>query len=152
MDRRTGHSTGAVCEYKTLSFNIDLHSGQRIDQGKDIRAARFCRSCHLGDIGDIRAQFHDHRLFCLCLHCFCDRLHRLWILSKRDASLFYIRAGNVDLKHIDRLIRQSFHNLEIIFGCFSTDIHNDLRIIFFEKRNITLNKKIDPRILKSDRV
>ena len=58
-----------------------------------------------------------------------DRLHCFRILSKCDAALLDVRAGNVDLQHIDRLARQFFHYIDIIFRRFSTYIDDNLRII-----------------------
>ena len=40
-----------------------------------------------------------------------------------------VRAGNVDLQHIDRLARQFFHYIDVIFRRFSTYIDDNLRII-----------------------
>ena len=51
------------------------------------------------------------------------------LMSKCDAALLDVRAGNVDLQHIDRLARQFFHYIDVIFRRFSTYIDDNLRII-----------------------
>ena len=83
-------------------------------------------------------------------HFSCDCLNSFRILTERDSALFDIRAGNVDLQHIDRLICQTLYNLTVIFGGFSTYVYNDLCIIFFQKRNVSGDKHINPRILQTN--
>ena len=98
-------------------------------RGQHIRTA--CLGClrHLRDVGNIRAELHDNRLFRMAFYLAGDRLHCFRILSKCDAALLDVRAGNVDLQHIDRLARQFFHYIDVIFRRFSTYIDDNLRII-----------------------
>ena len=74
----------------------------------------------------------------------------LCILPKRQKACINIRARNIDLHHINRLISQSFHHCQIFFRCMTTDIDDDLRIIFLQKWNISFAEQIDSRILESD--
>ena len=74
------------------------------------------------------------------------------ILTKCKESCVYIRAGNINLHHINWLICQTFHHCQIFFRRMTAYIYNDLCIILFQKRNIPLTEKIDTRILQTNRI
>ena len=126
---RAGQTASTVGYRKGSPVDIDLHASQCVDQGQHIRTA--CLGClrHLRDVGNIRTELHDNRLFRMAFYLAGDRLHCFRILSKCDAALLDVRAGNVDLQHIDRLARQFFHYIDVIFRRFSTYIDDNLRII-----------------------
>ena len=147
MHCRTRHTARAVCQRKASSVNINLHSCDRIDHGECIRTARFRCTRHLRDVGDIRGKLHDDRLLCMAFHLFCDFFDHLRILSERNTALLYIRAGNIDLEQIYRLVGEAFHHINVFLRRMSADIDDDLRVIFFEKRNVSVNEQINARIL-----
>ena len=150
FDDRSGHASGLICHRKCLTIDINLHTGQRIDQGNCVCPACFCRFCDLGDIRYIRCQLHDDRLLRDLLDLSGQLLYMLCILSESKESCIDIRAGNVDLHHIDRFIRKAFYHFKILFRCMSADIDNDLGIVIFQIRNVSFTEQIDSRVLKSD--
>ena len=79
-------------------------------------------------------------------------LYMMCILTKCKESCVYIRAGNINLHHINWLICQTFHHCQIFFRRMTAYIYNDLCIILFQKRNIPLTEKIDTRILQTNRI
>ena len=81
-----------------------------------------------------------------------DRLDCLRILSERDAAAFYIRAGNIDLEHIYRLLRQALYRLTIFLRRMSADIYDDFRVVLLQKRDVPLAEQVDTRILQADRI
>ena len=79
-------------------------------------------------------------------------LDHLRILTERDTALLDIRAGNIDLEQIHRLIRKPLHNLYVLTRRMTADIDNDLRVVLLQERNVPFDKEIDARVLQSDRI
>ena len=131
-------------------MNVNLHPGQRVDQGKCVCSACLCCFCSLCNVCYIGAKLHDHRLPGPFLHLRGNCLDRLGILSESNASFFYIRAGNVDLQHIHCFIGKAFHHFAIIFRCPSADIHDDPGVKLLKERDVPLAEYVDSRILQSD--
>ena len=77
-------------------------------------------------------------------------LHRLGILTKGNATLLYIGAGNVDLQKVHRLITQPLHHFHIIFRGLSAHIDHDLCVKLFQIGDIPLHKHVDARVLEPD--
>ena len=61
-----GNPTPRVTETASGMLNAIGLQNPGIDKRKNICAASFCCFRHLGNIGYIWAQLHDHRLFCRC--------------------------------------------------------------------------------------
>ena len=133
-------------------MDVDLHPGNRINQGEYVRAAGLSRPGHLRDVRDVGAQLHDHRLLRVALHFPRDGLQGVRFLAEGDAALLDIRAGDIDLQHIYRLIRQALHHLAVVLHGLSADVDNDFRVVLLQKRKIPLKKHVDARILKADGV
>ena len=78
----------------------------------------------------------------------CLSIQGIRFLSEGNGSLLDIRAGYIDLQHADcRLVPQTFHHVHIIFHGLAADIYDDLRVIFFQERNISLHEHINAGIL-----
>ena len=54
-----------------------------------------------------------------------------WILSNGNAALFDIRAGDIDLQHIYRLVCKTIYHFNIFLCGMSAYIDNNLCIILF---------------------
>ena len=79
-----------------------------------------------------------------CFYCF-------WILSKSDTAFLHIRAGNIDLQHIHRLIRQSFHNFADNLPVLFPQTFTMIFVSYFFRNGISrFAEHINPRILQSD--
>ena len=72
-------------------------------------------------------------------------------LSKRNGSFLDIGAGYIDLQHADcRFVSQSLYHIHVILYGLTADVHNDLRIIFFQERNISLHEYVNAGVLQTD--
>ena len=152
MYNRSRYAAGLISYRKCSAVDINLHSRQSIDQRQCIRTTGFCCLCDLCNIRNIWCQFHDDRLFCDLFDLSRQFFYMLCVLSKCKKSRIDIRARDIDLHHINRFIRQPLNNRKILFRRMSADIHNDLCIIFLQKRNISFTEQVNSRILKSDRI
>ena len=56
-------------------------------------------------------------------------LNTVGILAESYSALLHIRAGNIDFKHVNRLICKPFNNLNIILLRLSAHIDNNLCIV-----------------------
>ena len=129
---------------------VDLHARKRVNQGNGVASRRLGCLCHFRNIRHVRRKLHDYRLLCLCLNFFRNLRQTLWVLSERNSPVLYIRAGNINFQQINRLVGKLFHNLHIICRRTSAYIDDDFRVKLLQKRNIPLNKHVNPRILQPD--
>ena len=74
------------------------------------------------------------------------------MLSEGDAAMLDIRAGHIDLKQIDRLVRELLDHLHIVRHCPPADIDDNPRVKLFQKRKVPLNQYINAGILQPDRI
>ena len=78
----------------------------------------------------------------------CLSIQGIRFLSEGNGSFLDIRAGYIDLQHADcRLVSQTFHHVHIILHGLAADIYDDLRVIFFQERNVSLHEHINAGIL-----
>ncbi len=82
----------------------------------------------------------------------CDRLYHLWILSKAAMPPFDIRAGDIDLQHIYRLVCKTIYHFNIFLCGMSAYIDTIIFVSYCFKRDVSLDKQINARVLKSDRI
>ena len=92
MNSRSGKAAGMVGKRKSPAAHVDLHAGKRVDQRYRICPACFYGLGHLGDVCDIRAEFHDHRLLRITFHCLRDLFRHPGILAEGDAAFLHIGA------------------------------------------------------------
>ena len=129
-------------------MNVNLHAGDGVDQGQCIRACCLCRFRHFRNVCHIGAQLHDDGLFCMFFQFGSNVIQGIRFLSEGNGSFLDIRAGYIDLQHADcRLVSQTFHHVHIILHGLAADIYDDLRVIFFQERNVSLHEHINAGIL-----
>ena len=73
--------------------------------------------------------------------------------SKADLSAIAAFLGellDVDPESIEKKGTQSLYHIHVILYGLTADVHNDLRIIFFQERNISLHEYVNAGVLQTD--
>lgn len=79
----------------------------------------------------------------MAFHLFCDFFDHLRILSERNTAFLYIRAGNIDLEQIYRLVGKPLHHINVFFRRMSADIDDDFRVIFLRNgMSLSMNRSM----------
>ncbi len=151
MDRGTGKAAGPVRERELSAFDINLHTGNGIDQGDAVRPSFFRRLRHLRDAGHVRRQLHDDRLRGNVFNLARNIAQNIRVCAEGNCPLFDIRTGDIDFQKINAfLVPQSFHNAQVFFDRVSADVGDHTGIVRGKKFQIPLDKNINARILQPD--
>ena len=131
---------------------INSHTEQSVYQRNAVCALSLNSLCDFCDIRYIRSQLYDNGLLCSISYRSCNACRTLAGNAPCSAALLYVRAGNVQLYHINIGSVQLFCNSYIIVNYRTCDICDNHSILRSESGQIVIYKLVNTGILKSDGV
>ena len=150
--RRAGQAAHDVGQDGTALFDVDAHAEQGVDERERVRAGRLGRTGDLGNVGHIRGQLDDERLFRLCLCRRNDLLDHFRLRAEGHAAAFYVRAGDVHLDEVDVRVRDLFDHALVFLDRVARDVGDDLRVVLTQEGDLLLDDAVDARVLQADAV
>mgnify|MGYP001693751012 CR=1 FL=1 len=153
LDRRAGEAAGDVGEHRAAALQIDGHANQRVDQRQRIRAGVGAGFRHDDDVGDIGRELDDQRLFRGLAAGGNDARGAGRISAEGDATVFDVRARDVDFQAGDfgQCVEARRH-FRVFADIVSEKVGDAGRINAADERQLFFDKGIDADVLQADGV
>src|SRR3569833_730964 len=153
LDGGAGESAVTGADARQAGAGVDGEGDEGVDERDGVGATAFGRYGERLDRGDVRRELYDYRPPRLRLDARDKIRERAFIDAEREATVFGVGAGDVQLIGREALgVIENANDFQVVFGRIAEDVRDDGGKEVAKCGELLFDKRAGSDVLESDRI